>query len=84
MPEGNTASYQYFIRSVSSYCLKSLNQSDHQVDLGLNQASCLNQACKIVGCVPSPAWAEGTVLSLCVCLSVCYHEIAVNFNYLEI
>ena len=51
MPEGNIALYQYFIRPVSSYCLKSLNQSDHQVDLGLNQASCLNQACKIVGCV---------------------------------
>ena len=34
-----------------TYCLKSLNQSDHQVDLSLNQASCLNQACKIVGCV---------------------------------
>ena len=36
---------------------------------------------------PSPAWAEGTVLSLCVCVcvcvSVCYHKIAVNFNYLK-
>ena len=39
--------------------------------------------------LPSPAWAEGTVLSVVcvcvsVCLSVCYHKIAVNFNYLEI
>ena len=57
MPEGNTASYQYFITPVSSYCLKSLNQSDHQVDLGLNQASCLNQACKIVGCVQDTGWS---------------------------
>ena len=40
--------------------------------------------------LPLPAWAEGTVLSLCVCvclsvcLSVCYHKIAVKFNYLKI
>ena len=27
--------------------------------------------------LPSPVWAEGTVLSLSVCLSVCYHKIAV-------
>ena len=26
----------------------------------------------------------GYSVSLCVCLSVCYHKIAVNFNYLEI
>ena len=44
----NTALYQYLIRPVSSYGPKSLN---HQVDLGMNQASCLNHACKIVGCV---------------------------------
>ena len=44
----NTALYQYFIRPVSSYGTKSLN---HQVDLDTNQASCLNQACKIVDCV---------------------------------
>ena len=28
--------------------------------------------------LPLPAWAEGTVLSLCVCLSVCYHKIDVK------
>ena len=30
--------------------------------------------------LPSPVWAEGIVLSLCVCVSVCYDKIAVNFN----
>ena len=70
MPEGNTALYQYFIRPVSSYCLKSLNQSDHQVDLGLNQASCLNQACKIVGCVSIEG--EGSALSVLLLYLVIY------------
>ena len=27
--------------------------------------------------LPSPAWAEGTVLCLCVCLCVCYHKIGI-------
>ena len=41
--------------------------------------------------LPSPAWAEGTVLSLCVCLSVCLlpqncckFKLSQNLNKLQV
>ena len=70
-------------------CLHSLYQ-DQQGDCVQHQfywlsvATFLHIFYTLLLLLPSPAWAEDTVLSLCVCVSECYHKIAVNFNYLKI
>ena len=42
--------------------------------------ACVSDVLLCIILVPSPTWAEGTVLCLCVC----YHKIGVKVNYLNI